>query len=612
MSFSIGTAGGHSHGPRGTLHAFGEGDQGTAFSLKSLLRLLVFLKPHWHRMTIAFLLMLGSSGLSLLTPYLIKVAIDTHISSGDIQGLTRTALFIAAVFAGLCLTTMAQRYLLSWVGQKVLATLRGELFRHLQRVHLGFHDTHIIGATVSRVINDVAIINQFLSQGLITSVGDILVLAGIIIVMVSMNPLLALLTFAVMPLMVLATGLFARKARAVFIQTRSSIAAVVGDLAENLAGMRVIQAFAQERKTSRKFDRVNRSNRDSHITAMTLSFIFMPTVEFLGIVAMAVVLYFGGLFAAAGTITIGTVVAFLAYVTRFFQPIQELSQIYTTMQAAMAGGEKVIALLDTAPAIADAADAADLPTIQGSVEFRSVDFSYDNKVAVLTDIDLTVQAGQMVALVGQTGAGKTTMANLLARLYDVTGGAILIDGKDIRQVRQRSLRRQIGLVSQDAFLFPTSISENIRFGQPDADQETVIRAAKAANAHEFVCSLPDGYETIIQEGGTNLSSGQRQLICIARAVLADPRIIILDEATASIDTLTEALIQEALEKLFTGRTSLVIAHRLSTVRDADLICVLNEGRIVERGSHQQLLERGGIYHELYNRQFLEPVRDQGS
>jgi len=325
----------------------------------------------------------------------------------------------------------------------------------------------------------------------------------------------------------------------------------------------------------------------------------------LGMLATAIVLWFGGLFVARGELTLGVIVAFLSYVTRFFQPIRELSQLYTTVQAAMAGGERVLELLDTQPEVADQPGASEMPPVEGLVELRNVSFSYRDDELVLRDVNLTVEPGQTVALVGVTGAGKTSIANLIARFYDVTEGAVLIDGIDVRQVTQRSLRKQMGLVPQDPFLFSGTIADNIRFGRPDAPDSMVEEAARLSNAHEFIAALPDGYDTEILEGGVNLSIGQRQLICIARAVLADPRILILDEATSSVDTVTEALIQEALQRLLAGRTAIVIAHRLSTVRSADVICVVQAGCIVERGCHEELLSQGGIYRNLYERQFVD-------
>lgn len=607
MSFSIGTTsmGG---GPGGLLRRLGqEDDEARAFDVRIIGRLLVFIKPHWRKMAGAFVLMVVNAGLGLAAPYLVKIAVDQHISDSNLAGLDQIALLTVFVFVGLYVASAAQQYLLSKTGQDVLGGMRSALIRHLQELHLGYHDTHIIGVTLSRVFSDVGVINDLLSQGLISIASDILTLVGIVVVMISMSPMLALLTFSVLPLMVGATMIYARHAKRAYRETRAAVAEVVGDLAEDLAGMRVIQAFAQEDATQERFDEVNRSNRDAHVRAMSLSFTFMPAVQFLGTVATAIVLWFGGRAVANETLTLGVMIAFLSYVTRFFQPIQELSQLYTTMQTAMAGGERVLQLLDTKPGVPDKEDAPEMPPVKGRVELRDVTFAYRKGEPVLRNVNLTIESGQTVALVGPTGAGKTSISNLIARFYEVMGGAVLIDGIDVRDVAQRSLRRQMGIVPQDPFLFSGTIADNIRFGDPDASEEEVREAARLANVDTFIMQTPDGYETQIQEGGVNFSLGQRQLLSIARAVLADPKILILDEATSSVDTMTEALIQDALDRLLAGRTAIVIAHRLSTIRNADMICVIDGGEIVERGTHEELLASDGLYRELYERQFMDPA-----
>lgn len=597
MSFSFSP----NMGPRGAVNQFGqEGQDGRVLDKRVIRGMLAFVKPYWRRMFLAFLLMLGVTTFTLLIPYLIKTAIDNPIASGDRDGLGRLALLIALAYLGLYLTTAGQDYLLGWTSQRVLADVRERMLEHLQRLSLGYHDRTIVGVTVSRVINDVAVINDLLTQGVISLLGDLLILLGIVIIMLTMSPKLALLTFAVLPLMALATILFSRQARSAFRLTRRRVAALVGNLAENINGMRVIQAFAQEQRVEEQFEAVNDANRQSHIEAMRLSFIFLPTIEFLGVVSMAIVLYFGGRAVASAEVTLGIMVAFLAYVTRFFQPIQELSRIYTTMQAAMAGGEQVLRLLNTPIELVDPPEAGEMPPIVGEIRLENVTFHYQaDGPEILHEVNLHITAGQTVALVGPTGAGKTTIANLIARFYDVSQGRVLLDGLDVRSVRQASLRRQFGLVPQDPFLFAGSIADNIRFGCPEMGLAEVVAAAKSANAHDFIIGLPQGYETKILEGAVNLSVGQRQLLCIARAALVDPRILILDEATASVDTVTEVLIQKALDRLLRGRTAIVIAHRLSTIRNADLICVVEGGRIVQRGRHETLMAQDGLYRELY-------------
>ena len=604
MGFSIGSAGSGMGGPRGMIDRFGDKVEGSTFNLEVVLRLLKYIRPYRMKMIFAFGAMITASALTVFIPLLVKNAIDGPIADGDASGLNQIALVMFAAFVGLLVASIVQRYLLSWVGQRVLADLRMELFRHLQHLSLGYHDKHIIGVTISRVISDVAVINELLSQGLVMLIGDMLLLIGIVGVMLSLSPQLALVSFSILPVMVIVTAIFARRAKAAFRKTRARIAVVIGDLAENISGMRVIQAFAQEGASQERFDEANAANRDANIEAVTLSFIFLPTVEFLGMVATGIVLLYGGLAVANGTLTLGVVVAFLAYVTRFFVPIQELSQLYATMQAAMAGGERVLNLLDTHSDVQDSPDAIDMPPIVGQVKFQNVRFAYDEDVEVLKDVSFVIEPGQTLALVGPTGAGKTSIANLVARFYEVSDGAVLIDDHDVRGVRQDSLRSQMGLVAQDPFLFAGSIADNIRFGKPDCGRTEIEASARLANVHDFIATLPEGYDTAILENGANLSVGQRQLISIARAVLADPRILVMDEATSSVDMVTEMLIQDALQQLLSGRTAIVIAHRLSTIINADIICVVENGRIVERGTHNDLLELDGLYRQLYDRQFV--------
>ena len=608
MSFGIGMAG-PQMGPGGMLDQFGGGDhRGTAFDPKIAARLFAYLKPYWRQILAAFAAMLVATGLTLLIPYLLKVAIDTDIASGDYPGLVQISIFTGLSYIGLYASSTVQSYLLSRVGQRIIGDLRSQMFAHLQELSLGYHDTHIVGVTVSRLINDVAVINDLLSQGWITFIGDAFVLIGIVAIMLSLDASLAGLTFLVLPLMVLATVLFARRAQTAFRETRTSVAKVVGNLAEGIAGMRVIQAFAREDATQGRFDEVNRANRDTNISAVALSYIFMPAIEFLSMVATAIVLWFGGRSVLHQEVTVGVLVAFLSYVSRFFTPIQELSRLYTTMQSAMAGGEQVLNLLDTPPDVLDRPGAQEMPPIQGKIDFDAVSFRYrPDSPEVLHAIDLHIRPGMHVAVVGPTGAGKSTIANLVARFYEVSQGSVSIDGLDVRDVTQRSLRRQVGIVPQDSFLFGGTIAENIRFGDPAASDAQVEEAARMANAAEFIAALPDGYATVVLENAANLSVGQRQLVCIARAVLTGPRILILDEATANIDTVSEGLIQQALERLLEGRTAIIIAHRLSTIRSADVILVIQDGRIVEQGKHDELIVREGLYKNLYDRQFSAPA-----
>ncbi|MBT3272588.1 MAG: ABC transporter ATP-binding protein [Spirochaetales bacterium] len=594
--------GGHG-GPGGLLHSFGD-HESTEIKGKVLARLMKFVLPHWRKLLVAFFLMLLTTAAGLLIPYLTRIIIDDHITNKDWKGLVNTGIFLGVAMILAYISSSAQGYLLSIIGQKVLFSLRNRLFDHLQRLSVAYHDNHITGVTVSRVINDVAVINNLLSEGLITLIGDSILLIGTIVVMLLMDVRLALITFTIIPVMILATVIFGKKARVAFRDTREKVATLVGNLAENIGGMKVIQSYAQEGSSQDRFEENNRKNRNAHVRAMSLSFVFMPAINVLGIISSAIVLLAGGIMASKGMVTIGIIVAFMSYVSRFFIPIRELSQLFTTLQSATAGGERVLGILDMVPAVVDKPNAKVLEKVKGKINFDNVHFSYKNNIEVLHDINFDIEQGETIAIVGPTGAGKTSIINLVCRFYDASKGSVLIDGNNIKDIGIESLHRHMGFVSQDPFLFSGTIAENICYGADSANKEDMIRAAGHAEADSFINNLPDAYETKILEGGVNVSMGQRQLIGIARAILVDPAILIMDEATSSVDTVTEALIQKALDYLLSDRTAIVIAHRLTTIQGADRIYVLDDGRIIEQGTHGQLIKSQGVYRNLYEKQFI--------
>ncbi len=572
----------------------------------SLRRLLSEFAPYSSSLLLMFGLVVVGAAAQAGGPWLVGRAIDENITRLQPDGLTARMLELLAVYLVGTLAGRQQTILIGGISQRVLANLRERLFAQLQRLPLSYFDKRPIGDLMSRLLNDVDTLNQLFSQGLTQLLGSLFGLIGILIAMLSLNVPLALASFTIIPVMLLTTALFAARARAAFRKTRETVGDVTADIQEEIVGVREAQAFNRTDANITRFRQRNAANRDANVSAVGITSAFSPSIEVLATLATALVIGYGGYLVLNNQLSIGLLTAFLLYVQQFFRPIQLLSSIYTQAQSALAGAERIYSVLDETPETADSKDVVTLGRLEGRIEFKDVNFAYDTGRNVLEGINLTVEPGQTVALVGSTGAGKTTVASLIPRFYDATAGAVLVDGQDVRNVSRSSLRGNIAMVLQEPFLFSGTIGDNIRYGKLDASQAQLEAAAKAVNAHDFITALPKGYDTVLGEGGGSISQGQRQLISFARAVLADPRILILDEATANIDTRTEALIQHALETLLAGRSSVVIAHRLSTVQNADQIIVLEAGKILERGTHTELLEKNGRYADLYRRQFREP------
>jgi ATP-binding cassette subfamily B multidrug efflux pump len=566
-------------------------------------RLASYARPYLAQLAIVTLLVVVSTFSSLAGPILLGRTIDRFIDAGDLPGLARMVGIMLGVFVMGGVASIAHGLIMVGVGQRLIADVRAELFTRLQALSMAYHDRHKVGDLMSRVSNDSEAINQVLSNGLITFITNILTLGGIMVSMFVLDWRLAIGTLILLPSMVFVTSAITRRSRFAFRDVQRYLGGMNAVMEENLAGIHVVQAFARAKDTVAQFERANAANRQAGVRADIITAALGPMFTTMSTITIAATALFGGWLALRGLATVGVIATFVVYIMNFFRPMRGIAMLYNSLQSALAGAERIFEVLDSAQTVVDSPEAVPLDKIEGAVTFDGVTFGYDSDKPVLKDVSLSARPGETVALVGPTGAGKTTIVNLLSRFYDVDAGAIAIDGHDLRDVQQASIRRQLGIVLQDTFLFSGTVMDNIRYGRLEATDEQVYAAARLANADWFIRRLPQGYQTEVSEQGNNFSQGQRQLLAIARAVLADPRILILDEATSSVDTRTEMLIQQALLNLMAGRTAFVIAHRLSTIRSAGQVLVIDGGRIVERGTHESLLARQGFYYRMYMSQY---------
>ncbi len=576
---------------------------GKAYDARLIRRIWAFTRPHRPVVAVSIFLFPAIAAIELFQPYLVKIAIDDHILKKDWEGLFWVALVFLLTLAGLYALRAVQGYLTHLTGQRVMHDLRRACFVHVQKMDAAFFDRNPVGRLMTRILNDAEAISEMFGAGLVAIFGDVVTLAGIVVIMLAMNWELALVTFSLVPVLFAAATFFRGRAREGYRQVRTRLARLNGFLQESIQGMTVIQLFARERQERQAFRRLNDDHRSALLRSATYEAGFHAVVEAIGSAAVALLLWYGGGQIWEGALTFGGLVAFIEYTNRFFLPIRDLGAKYAVMQSAMASSERIFDLLDLHPKIVSVAAPVRVERVRGEIDFRNVWFAYEDGQWVLSDCSFSVERGERVALVGVTGAGKSTIARLLNRSYEVGRGQVLLDGVDLREWDLRTLRRHVGLVPQDVFLFTGSVEENLRLDDGRVPIEVVERAAEMANARPFITALPNGYQELIRERGANLSQGQRQLLAIARALVYNPAVLVLDEATSSVDPESEALIQEAMGRLLQGRTSVVIAHRLSTVQKADRIIVLHKGKVREEGTHQALLRRGEIYARLYELQF---------
>ncbi len=569
----------------------------------ALTRLTAYLKPYGWALGLALGLVVAYTVLGLIGPYLMGVAIDRFIAGRDVAGLARISIWMLVIYAGNNLFQAAANWIMAVVSQKALQQLRRDLFQHLQQLSLSFFDTHPAGELMSRLTNDIDAINQAVSQNVTALIASVLSLGGIVVAMFVLNHWLALATLLVVPIMLWFTEFVAKYTRRGFRELQKRLGEMNSIMEEAISGQKVIKAFRRRDSVVEAFRQRNQEVYEAGVYANTYALLLMPLTNVLGNFFVIVLAGLGGWLALQGLVSVGTIATFINYGQNYIQPLRQLANMYNAIQAALAGAERVFEIVDTPPEVEDAPQAIALESIKGEVTFEGVQFGYLADVPIIKNMTFAAKGGQTIALVGPTGAGKTTLINLLSRFYEIQGGSIKIDGHDLRAVRKADVRRQLGIVLQDTFLFSESVMENIRYGRLDATDEECVRAAEMADADHFIRQLPQGYQTKLSERAGNLSQGQRQLLAIARAILADPAILILDEATSSVDTRTEARIQKALLRLMEGRTSFVIAHRLSTIRDADNVVVINGGEIAEQGNHHDLLAKHGFYHHLYMSQF---------